>query len=91
MVQERLTYYEILRVPRQASRGEIKIAFRQLAKVYHPDATPGMSGSRFRQICEAYKVLCDPAKRRAYDRELQGRESRMAFGYGSLTPSFEVG
>jgi DnaJ-class molecular chaperone len=91
MVQERLTYYEILRVPRQASPGEIKIAFRQLAKVYHPDATPGMSGSRFRQICEAYKVLCDPAKRRAYDREILARESRMALGYGSLTHCVEVG
>ena len=91
MAQERLTYYEILRVPRQASQGEIKTAFRQLARIYHPDATPGMSGSRFRQICEAYKVLCDPAKRRAYDRELQVRERTMAFGYGSLTASFEVG
>jgi DnaJ-class molecular chaperone len=90
MVQERLTYYEILRVPRQASRGEIKIAFRQLAKVYHPDATPGMSGSRFRQICEAYKVLCDPAKRRAYDREIQARESRIAPLYLSLAPCSEL-
>ena len=91
MVQERLTYYEILRVPRQASRGEIKTAFRQLARIYHPDATPGMSGSRFRQVCEAYKVLCDPVKRRAYDRELKVRESRMALGYGSLIPCSGLG
>jgi DnaJ-class molecular chaperone len=91
MLQERLTHYEILRVPRQASPGEIKTAFRQLAKVYHPDATPGMSGSRFRQICEAYKVLHDPAKRRAYDREILARQSKIAPLYGSLTPCSELG
>jgi molecular chaperone DnaJ len=74
MNRERRTYYEILGVPRQASRGEVKAAFRRLAKVYHPDATPGVEGSRFRQICEAYKVLSNPFQRRAYDRELAARE-----------------
>jgi curved DNA-binding protein len=82
MVHERPTYYEVLQVPRRATGGEIKAAFRGLAKVYHPDATPGMEGSRFRQICEAYKVLSNPAKRRAYDRDLLKRESEPRPVYG---------
>lgn len=82
MVEERRTHYEVLQVPRRATLGEIKAAFRRLAKVYHPDATPGVDGSRFRRICEAYKVLSNPAKRRAYDRALLGQESEPRLLYG---------
>ena len=82
MVRERRTHYEVLQVARQATGGEIKTAFRRLAKIYHPDFTPGMEGSRFRQIFEAYKVLSNPAKRRAYDRELLARESEPQPVYG---------
>jgi DnaJ-class molecular chaperone len=83
MRHESPTHYEILRVPRRASHAEIKTAFRRLAKVYHPDATPGMEGSRFRQICDAYKVLRDPGKRRAYDREILARENAAGQYYHS--------
>lgn len=79
---ERRTHYEVLQVARQATVGEIKAAFRRLAKVYHPDVTPGMDGSRFRRICEAYKVLSNAAKRRAYDRELLKRDSEPQPVYG---------
>jgi len=82
MFEERRTHYEVLQVPRQATDGEIKTAFRRLAKIYHPDFTPGMEGTRFRKICEAYKVLSNPAKRRAYDRELQKLESEPQPVYG---------
>ena len=82
MFEERRTHYEVLQVAPRATGGEIKAAFRRLAKVYHPDITPGMEGSRFRQICEAYKVLSNPAKRRAYDRELLKRESEPRPVYG---------
>lgn len=82
MVHERRTHYEVLQVPRRATSGEIKAAFRRLAKVYHPDLTPGMEGTRFRQIFEAYKVLSNPAKRRAYDRELQKLDSEPQPVYG---------
>ena len=82
MFEERRTHYDVLQVPSQASWEEIKAAFRRLAKVYHPDITPGMEGTRFRRICEAYKVLSNPARRRAYDRELQASEKEVCPFYG---------
>lgn len=62
-------YYEILGISRTASADEIKRAFRQLGKKYHPDVNsePGAQ-EKFQEINEAYQVLSDPDKRRAYDR-----------------------
>lgn len=64
------TYYEVLGVPRGSSEMQIKRAFRELARKYHPDMTPGVEGTRFRAIVEAYRVLSNPRKRRMYDREI---------------------
>jgi len=64
------THYELLGVRPEASAEEIKKAFRQKVKIYHPDRTPGVDGSRFQSIIEAWDVLSDPIKRRIYDREL---------------------
>ena len=63
-------YYEILGVVREASDEEIKRAYRKLAQRYHPDRNPDNSEAeeRFKQITEAYEVLCDAKKRAAYDR-----------------------
>jgi curved DNA-binding protein CbpA len=66
----RFTYYEVLGVPRGSSDAQIKQAFRELARKYHPDMTPGVEGARFRAIVEAYRVLSNPHKRRKYDREI---------------------
>ena len=63
------THYELLGVDRNASPEEIRSAFRQLAKIYHPDMTPGVDGSRFRAIMDAYRVLADSQARRTYDRQ----------------------
>ena len=63
-------YYEILGVGREASREEIRKAFRRLARETHPDANPGDTHAeeRFREIAQAYEVLSDPTKRASYDR-----------------------
>ncbi|MDO4785531.1 MAG: molecular chaperone DnaJ [Fretibacterium sp.] len=61
--------YQILGVARDASPAEIKKAYRQLARQYHPDANPGdkEAEERFKKINAAYSVLSDPEKRARYD------------------------
>jgi molecular chaperone DnaJ len=62
-------YYEILGLQRSASNDEIKSAFRQLARKYHPDINKETDAEeRFKEINEAYAVLSDADKRAAYDR-----------------------
>ncbi len=65
-----MDYYEVLGVPKNASLREIKSAYRKLAKIYHPDISPGdkQKEDKFRLIKEAYEVLSDREKREAYDR-----------------------
>ena len=62
-------YYEILGVSRSATEKEIKIAFRKLARKYHPDANKNNQDAeeKFKEINEAYEVLGDSDKRRKYD------------------------
>ncbi len=76
-------YYEILGVKKTASDAELKKAYRDLAKKYHPDKNKGNKDaeSRFKQISEAYAVLSDSEKRSQYDR--LGAE---AFGPGGANP-----
>ncbi|MGQ9734123.1 MAG: molecular chaperone DnaJ [Candidatus Bipolaricaulia bacterium] len=62
-------YYEVLGVSRDATQEEIKRAYRQLAKKYHPDRSfDGGSAEKFKEATEAYEVLSDPEKRAQYDR-----------------------
>ena len=62
-------YYDILGVAREATQGEIKSAYRKLARKYHPDVSKEPDAdTKFREIGEAYEVLQDPEKRAAYDK-----------------------
>ena len=66
--QQKRDYYEVLGVDRNATPEQIKQAYRQLAMKYHPDRNPASDATeRFKEIAEAYAVLCDPAKRSQYD------------------------
>ncbi len=62
-------YYVTLGVARTASAEDIKLAFRKLARIHHPDvAKDKVAGEvKFKEINEAYEVLGDPAKRQRYD------------------------
>jgi len=62
-------YYQVLGVARGASEKDIKMAYRKLARKYHPDVNKGDAGAeaRFREINEAYSVLSDKDKRDKYD------------------------
>ncbi len=63
-------YYDVLGVNRNAKQEDIKKAFRQKAKQYHPDANPDnpSAEARFKEVNEAYEVLRDEEKRAAYNR-----------------------
>jgi molecular chaperone DnaJ len=62
-------YYEVLGIPKNASKDDIKKAYRKLAIQYHPDKNPGNKEAeeRFKEATEAYEVLADDQKKAAYD------------------------
>jgi molecular chaperone DnaJ len=76
-------YYEVLGVARDANDQDLKSAYRKQALKYHPDRNPGdhAAEEKFKQVSEAYQVLCDPDKRAAYDRF--GHAGLGASGFGS--------
>ena len=77
------SHYDVLEIPGTAPRDEIRAAFRRLVQTYHPDHNPGfheVANERLRRLNEAYSVLRDPAKRRAYDAELARRKQRARAG-----------
>src|SRR4030067_2422252 len=65
---EKRDYYEVLGVPRNANKDQVKDAYRKLAMQFHPDRnkTPDAE-EKFKEISEAYAVLSDDEKKRQYD------------------------
>ncbi len=76
-------YYEVLGVGKGASEGEIKKAFRKLARKFHPDVNPNdkTAEQKFKELNEAYEVLSDPKKREQYDQ----------FGHAAFDQGFGAG
>ena len=78
-------YYEVLGVSKNASEAELKKSYRRLAMKYHPDRNAGDEAAvaevKFKEVKEAYEVLCDPQKRAAYDQ----------FGHAGVEPSMGGG
>jgi molecular chaperone DnaJ len=64
-------YYDVLGVSPGAGADEIKRAYRQLARRYHPDISGDDRGAAFLEVSRAYQVLRDPDRRRSYDARLQ--------------------
>ena len=80
---EKRDYYEVLGVNKNASEDEIKKAYRQCAKKYHPDLHPGdkEAEANFKEVNEAYEVLSDADKKSRYDQ----------FGHAGVDPNFGTG
>ena len=76
-------YYDVLGVQKGASDADIKKAYRQLAKKYHPDVNPGDKDAeaKFKEVNEAYEVLSDPDKKAKYDQ----------YGHAAFDPSAGAG
>jgi hypothetical protein len=73
--QQSMSLYDLLGIPKNGSLAEIKQAYKQLARRYHPDVCPNPDQSeeytrRFVQVQEAYEVLSDPPRRALYDQHL---------------------
>ncbi|CAM8988947.1 unnamed protein product [Rhodiola kirilowii] len=74
--------YEVLRIKRNASLIDIKMAYRNLAKLYHPDSLSDQAESRdFMAIRDAYATLSDPTARALYDLSISvGQRSGLRVG-----------
>jgi molecular chaperone DnaJ len=86
-------YYRVLGVEREASKDDLKKAYRKLALQCHPDRNPGDKDAerRFKEINEAYEVLKDDQKRAAYDRFGHAAFEHGAAGEGGFGPGFGTG
>lgn len=80
--EELTSFYELLGISSEGTAVEIKQAYKQLARKYHPDVSPPGRAEeytrRFIQVQEAYETLSDPGRRAMYDRDM-ARGIHLAF------------
>jgi molecular chaperone DnaJ len=92
-----MDFYIVLGVERGAPAGEIKRAYKRLARRLHPDINPGdrEAEARFRQVLDAYETLMDPDRRRRYDagqlaQDSGGEDDGGSFGFAGFDFSSRV-
>merc|ERR1712173_429669 len=84
---EAKNYYKILGEKKSASEKEIKKAFREKAKLYHPDKNDSPDAEqKFRELAEAYEILSDEKKRQNYDHS--GHTGSFKFNEGTRANNF---
>ncbi|MBU3916431.1 DnaJ domain-containing protein [bacterium] len=94
-------YYEVLEIKKNATKAEIKKAYKKMAMKYHPDRNKGekQAEEKFKKINEAYAVLSDDTKRKQYDQfGAEGFSNRFSqddifssFDFGSVFEEFGIG
>ncbi|KAB1210204.1 Chaperone protein DnaJ [Morella rubra] len=84
-------FYSILGVSRNASKSEIKSAYRKLARSYHPDVNKEPNAEqKFKDISNAYEVLSDDEKRSLYDRYGEAGLKGAGMGMGDFSNPFDL-
>ena len=84
-------HYEVLGVSRDASSDDIKKAYRRLARELHPDVNPDEEAQeRFKLVNEAYAVLTDPKRRKAWEGGIDPTASSPQDPFASGFPDFET-
>ncbi|XP_047336306.1 chaperone protein dnaJ 20, chloroplastic-like [Impatiens glandulifera] len=92
-VLDNMSFYELLGISEKGSLGEIKQAYKQLARKYHPDVSPpdlvAEYTQRFIRVQEAYETLSDPGRRAMYDNDMS-RGIHLAFSARKIYQSDQV-
>ncbi|XP_022739803.1 chaperone protein dnaJ A6, chloroplastic-like [Durio zibethinus] len=91
IVRAETDYYSVLGVSRNASKSEIKSAYRKLARSHHPDVNkdPGAE-QKFKEISNAYEVLSDDEKRSLYDKYGEAGLKGAGMGMGDFSNPFDL-
>ena len=77
-----INYYAVLGVSRTSSKEDIKVAYKKLAREYHPDKNNG-DDAKFKEVSEAYDNIYDDKKRKAYDAKM-----KFSFDFGRWGQAF---
>ncbi|PIA52102.1 hypothetical protein AQUCO_01000174v1 [Aquilegia coerulea] len=91
VVRANADYYSVLGVSKNASKSEIKSAYRKLARSYHPDVNKEAGAEqKFKDISNAYEVLSDDEKRSIYDRYGEAGLKGAGTGTGDFSNAFDI-